>query len=429
MAKLNKTIFGSLILLLLLTPLPYGTVEVWSVTAWELWIFLMTLLWGCLCVTEEKIVVSRNPLALPCIGLLLLALIQCLPYSYGQARTSISYDVHATFFAAVKLLAFILFLILFATFVNTTSRRLLIVNLIIALAFVIALIGIGQSYIGRAMWQRGTFGPFVNRNHFAGFLEMSLGLTSGLLAGRAIKRERIAIYICVLIVLLASLIVSASRGGIMAFVAEVIFLGIIIASVRSTTGNTSRRLLWLRAMAVIILFIAMVGGVMTLTGPEDLLANFSRLSLKTGTEVTAAENIRINDLYPRRDLWAATSQMIKDHPLTGTGLGTYPVVYSRYDPSSGGMRVEQAHNDYLQLIAEGGTIAGLLAFVFLFLLFKGGLTAMNTRDHQHRAVVIGSLTGCFALLVHSFVDFNLQVTANAQLFLALAVLATTSRPH
>lgn len=425
---MNKTIFVSLLLLLILTPLPYGTVEVWSVTAWELWIFVTLLLWGSLVVTEGKIAISRNPLSLPLLGLLLLAVIQILPLLPEQTRNSLSHDAKATAFVAIKLLAFLFFLLLFATFINTTARRLTVSNAIIALAFMIALIGIGQSYIGKALWQRGTFGPFVNRNHFAGFLEMGLGLTGGLLVGRAVKRERIAIYGCIIVVLLIGLIVSASRGGMIAFAGGAIFLG-ILGTTAPGTDQTGRKPALLRALAVIILFVAMVAGIMTLAGPDELLTNFSRLSLSTGTEVVSAENVDINDQYPRRDLWAATGQMIKDHPLFGVGLGAYPMAYPRYDPSSGIMRVEQAHNDYLQVMADGGIIGGLLACAFLYLLFRYGLKAMNTRDQQHRAVVIGALTGCFALLVHSFVDFNLQVTANAQLFLALAILATTPRPH
>ena len=70
-------------------------------------------------------------------------------------------------------------------------------------------------------------------------------------------------------------------------------------------------------------------------------------------------------------------------------------------------------------------IGGVLALCFLELLFLHGFLLANTRDRQRRALVLGALTGCFAIAVHSFVEFNLQVTANAQLFLALCALATT----
>ncbi|HZS06240.1 MAG TPA: O-antigen ligase family protein [Blastocatellia bacterium] len=427
MTILNKVIFSSLLVLLVLAPLPYGTVEVWSVTLWELWIFATTLLWGVLAVIEGRLSVSSNPLALPLIALLLVAVVQLLPLASAGGRRSLSYDSYATFQAAIKLSAFILFFILFTTFVNTDWRRNLVANTVIGLAFVIAIIGIGQSYIGKALWQRGTFGPFVNRNHFAGFLEMGLGMAAGLVAGRGVKRERLAIYGCVIIVLLAGLVVSASRGGMLAFVASA-FLLAMIALPRREEQIERRWQKLLRAAAAVVLFFCIITGVMLLAGPEDLLNNFASISVAQGTE-TAGTFRQAGELYSRRDIWGATLQMIRDHPFAGVGLGAFPLAYTRYDPSSGSMRVEQAHNDYLQIVADTGITGGLIALAFIVLLFVRGFAAARTRDPRRRAVVIGALTACFAIAVHSFVDFNLQVTANAQLFLALAALATSERSH
>ena len=424
----SRIIFSALLLLLVLTPLPYGTVEVWSVTLWELLIFAITLVWGISVVIEGRLSVSNNPLTLTLLALLLVAVVQLLPVLSAGDRHTLSYDANATFQTAIKLLAFILFFILFATFVNTDQRRSIAVNLIIGIAFIIAIIGIGQSYIGKALWQRGTFGPFVNRNHFAGFLEMGLGLAGGLLAGRGVKRERLAIYICVIVVLLAGLVVSASRGGMLSFVASAIFLAIVARPEREAEEQKKSRTI-LRTVAAAVLFVVMTGGVMLLAGPEDLMTNFSRLSLSTGTEVWVSEDQPLSNQFRRRDIWGATTQLIKDHPLIGTGLGAFQMAYPRYDPSSGLQRVEQAHNDYLQILADAGLIGGLIALAFIALLFSRGFAAARNRDRPRRAIVIGALTACFAIAVHSFVDFNLQVTANAQLFLALAALATTRRLH
>lgn len=426
MSILNTIIFSSLLLLLLLTPLPYATVETWSVTVWEIWIFATVLLWGILTAIEGRLMLSRNVLALPLLALLLTALLQLLPLAGGGERPSLSYDRTTTLQAAVRLLALIFFFVLFATFVRTDKRRMLVVTAIISLAFMIALIGIGQSYITRLFWQRGAYGPFVNRNHFAGFLEMSIGLTAGLLAGRGIRREQIAIYLSMLIVQIVGLVVSASRGGIISFVAQAVFLALIIRPERE--GEAQPRSSGLaRGAAITTLLALTLAGIMLLAGPEELLQNFSRLSLKTGTEVGVVESVPLSDQFRRRDIWQATVQMIKDHPVLGVGLGAYPLSYTRYDPSSGLMRVEQAHNDYLQIVADTGLIGGLMTLVFVVLLFRRGLSATHTRDRRHRAIVAGALTGCFAIVVHSFVDFNLQITANAQLFLALTVLATTPR--
>ncbi|MBO0723001.1 MAG: O-antigen ligase family protein, partial [Blastocatellia bacterium] len=113
-----------------------------------------------------------------------------------------------------------------------------------------------------------------------------------------------------------------------------------------------------------------------------------------------------------------------DHPISGVGLGAYQFAYTRYDKSSGSQRVEQSHNDYLQIVADAGLVGGITALAFLVLLFVLGFSAARTKDRRRRALILGALTGCFAIAIHSLVEFNLQITSNAQLFLALAALAT-----
>lgn len=420
LAILEKVIFASLVLLLILTPLPYGTVENWSVTVWELWVFLTVLLWGVKVVKEGQLKLSANPLIWPLLGLLLVAVVQILPVVSVGGRRSLSYDSYATLQAAIKLLAMIFFFLLFTTFVSTDESRYLVLNVVIALAFFIAIIGIGQSYVGKVLWQRGTFGPFVNRNHFAGFLEMGLGLAAALVVGKTVSRERLAIYLCILLVLVTGVVLSASRGGNLALAAEIVFLALVAWPARAASQQRRLGALW-RVIAAAALFVVMVVGAIFFTGSDELVQNLSQLQKETQTEAPASER------FSRRLIWRATAQMIKDHPLWGVGLGAYPLAYTRYDPSSGMQRVEQSHNDYLQIVADAGLVGGLLALSFLLLLFSRGFAAAQTGDRRHRVMVLGALTGCFAIAVHSFVDFNLQVTANAQLFLALASLATSQR--
>jgi O-antigen ligase len=416
---LDKLIFALLVLLLALTPLPYGTVEVWSITVWELWILVTTLLWGIHAVKEGKLSIAANPLVLPLLALLVVALAQFLPLTSIGDRRTLSYDAYSTLQAAIKLLALILFFLLFSTFVNTDERRSLVVKVIIGLAFIFALVGIGQVYIGKALWQRGTFGPFVNRNHFAGFLEMGIGLAVALIISKNVHRERLAIYGCIVLVLCGGVVISGSRGGVLSLMAEAVFLGLLAWPGKSESGQRRGRVLRGAATAT-VLFALTLAGAMLLVGSEKLVQNFAQLSSE------APSNPLEDEPLNRGDIWPATIQMIKDHPIIGVGLGAYQFAYTRYDPSSGRGRVEQAHNDYLQIVADAGLIGGLIALLFLTMLFIRGFAASQTRDQRRRAIVIGSLTGCFAIAVHSFVDFNLQVTSNAQLFLALASMATAS---
>ena len=100
------------------------------------------------------------------------------------------------------------------------------------------------------------------------------------------------------------------------------------------------------------------------------------------------------------------------------------MVYTGYDSRSGLYRLEQAHNDYLQVLSDGGIIGALLGLFFVVNLFRMGFTRRDSRDEFRRGVATGAMAGCFAVLVHSFFDFTLHTPANALLFLVLAALAT-----
>jgi O-antigen ligase len=126
----------------------------------------------------------------------------------------------------------------------------------------------------------------------------------------------------------------------------------------------------------------------------------------------------------RAHFWSGTLQIIRDHPWLGTGLGSFGSVYTRYDTGNGTYRLEQAHNDYLQIFSDAGVVGGLLGLVFVVLLFRAALKRLQSYDRFRRGVVLGALAGCTGVLVHSFFDFTLHTTANALLFLVLAALAT-----
>jgi O-antigen ligase len=409
--------------LLVLAPLPYGAVESWSIALWEAAVFAIVLLWGLRTLVSGRLEIAAHPLALPLAALLVVALVQAWPTA-ATPRGAISHDAYATGQVAIKLFASLCFFLLFATFINDDNRRERAAQVIIGICALIALVGIGQNYIGKALWQRGAFGPFVNRNHFAGFLEMGVGVAGGLLIGRTVRRELLAVYASCALAMCAGIVLSASRGGVLALAAEVVFLAVValpnfISSRRPAGQAGARRLaVVLRSVGALVLGFGAILGSLFLVGSEGLVRNLSQSQREVQGELPASER------FSRRDIWRATGQLIQEHPLLGVGLGAFPFAYTKYDPSSGAQRVEQAHNDYLQIVADAGAAGGAIALVFLVLLFTRGFRAAQTRNRPKRALVLGALTGCFAIAVHSFVEFNLQITANAQMFLALCVLAT-----
>jgi O-antigen ligase len=209
---------------------------------------------------------------------------------------------------------------------------------------------------------------------------------------------------------------TASRGGIISLVGEIVFLTIVTAIWRKHSERRRRRSSRLkqiagRAALAAALMIGLFFGVLLLGGEFSI--NRFIDSVNTDDPTTG-----------RAHFWAVTLEIIKAHPYVGTGLGAFGVIYTRYDSRNGLFRLEQAHNDYLQVLSDAGIIGAVLALSFVVLLFYKALSRARSRDDFRRGVALAALSGCFAVLIHSFFDFTLHTTSNALLFLVLAALAT-----
>jgi O-antigen ligase len=117
--------------------------------------------------------------------------------------------------------------------------------------------------------------------------------------------------------------------------------------------------------------------------------------------------------------------MIKEHPLMGIGFGGYWTAIPQYHNASGRWTPQQAHNDYLELMASGGIIGVLLAGWFFFLLIKITLERLRSVAALRRAACFGAIISLFGIAVHSLVDFGLHIPINALVCLALIAIATT----
>jgi O-antigen ligase len=125
-----------------------------------------------------------------------------------------------------------------------------------------------------------------------------------------------------------------------------------------------------------------------------------------------------------RDAW----QIFVHHPWAGTGLGTFETAYPRYASFYDGLRLDHAHNDYFELLANTGLIGGVFGLAFVALLFWFGYVNLRSAQNPEGRAFYGSaLAACAGILLHSFVDFNLHLPSNALLFLICAGLATSCR--
>jgi O-antigen ligase len=116
--------------------------------------------------------------------------------------------------------------------------------------------------------------------------------------------------------------------------------------------------------------------------------------------------------------------MFPQKPVLGWGLGSFPEVYPRYRTFFTNLYINEAHDDYLQLLVEMGAAGFITMLWFIANMYYRAIKKLKhwTSD-PNGALALIAMLGCTGILVHSFVDFNLQIPANAALFYVLCVLA------
>ncbi len=438
-----RTLWSRFIILVLclavvFSTLAFGTVHTWSLAVFQLGAGIVVALWMVDAWRSRALRFSRNLLQVPLAGLLLVGLVQLLPLASAAdlppgAPRAVSFDPYATRLVIVQLLSLFVYFAAALAFIDTPKRLRLIVRTLIIFGFLLALFALMQSFVSpnsiywiREPKQAQPFGPFINRHHFAAYMEMALALPLGLLFSGAVVRDRIPLYGFAALLMAGALMMTNSRGGILSLVAEVLFLmTLALARKRGRSGGSERReasedgVRESRARAAVRRALLAFAAIVILFFSLLFFGGEESLSRLVGT-VNAED-----PTTGRAHFWAGTLDIIRDHPVLGAGLGAFSAVYTRYDTRGGQMRLEQAHNDYLQLLSDAGIVGGLLGLLFVFALFRMGLQRVTSHDKFRRGVALGALTGCFAVLVHSFFDFTLHTTANALLFLLLAALATS----
>ena len=418
---------------MVLSTLAFGTVHSWSLAFFQAGAGVVVLFWATDALRTGVLRISRNALQWPLAGAIALGLAQLIPLSGGgetvglafEPVRSISLDPYATRLMVVHLIALLIYFAAALAFIDSPGRLRLIVRTLIIYGFLLAIFSMMQHFLNPSQiyWlrepdQAQPFGPFINRHHFAGYMELLLALPLGLLVAGAVPRERILLYSFAAMIMGFALILTNSRGGMVSLVALIIFL-VSVSSIgwrrhkeeEAEGGGGRARALMMRAGIATAMILVLFGGVLFFGGEASL----SRL---VGTVV--ADDPTTGRLH----FWSGTMKIIRDYPLFGAGLGAFGSAYTRYDTGNGSYRLEQAHNDYLQTLSDAGIVGAVLGLFFIVMLFRYGFTRLNSRDKFRRGVVLGALGGCFAVLVHSFFDFTLHTTSNSLLFLLLAALAT-----
>ena len=424
MNRLNKIAFFLICATVVVTTLLYGTVHQPILALFYLMVTALLLLWAIEYLVTGTLRYSRHLLQLPLVLFGIYALIQTIPFGTitdsggvsGISRT-ISLEPFATNVTALHIFALAVFFSLTLVYLDTAARLSRMVTVIMIFGFVYAFFGILQSMLspdkiyGLYKPQSTPFGTFVNRHNFAALIEMAVSIPLGLLFTGAVRRDKRLLYVIAIALMGASLLLSGSRGGLIALLSAIIFLVIITSRARG------RKNLILKAGLSLLLVIAAVGGAIFVGGET---------SLTRAAESLTTEQAGTN----RTHIWGVTLKMIGDSLPLGAGIGAYSVAYTRHDTAGGFERVDQAHNDYLQVLADAGIPGLLIGVFFLFLLFREGIRNVSVANTFRRGVASGAFAGCFAILIHSIFDFVLHVTAISVMFLTLiAMLVAAGRKY
>lgn len=420
--RLDKAIIVALLAVVVFTALAHGAVEAWSVAVLQASTILVMLMWALKAVVEKRVVIDVPSPALPLAALALVGL--------AQSALDLSMDAEATRHATAGLFFMLLLFVAVANCFDGRARLRLLSNFVVGFGLALAVFALVQHFTwnGSIYWVRpntqgGTpFGPFVNRNHFAGYVEMIIPLALAFAVLRSARSEARLFYGFAAAVMGMALVVSLSRGGMISLLSSLVFVAALStwmkARSKSAAPTVISRLLH-PASFMLLVGVAIVAGIIWV-GPDPVV---KRIAQDIGQEGLSQADPRALQAS-RPVIWRDALEMFKANPLAGVGLGAFATAYPVYGQGDGSVVIAQAHNDYLQILADAGVIGLALAVWFVVLVFQQVARGVKSRDPLVAALALGSGGGLFAMLVHSLVDFNLQLPSNALIFLLLSATAT-----
>jgi O-antigen ligase len=457
---MDKIIFGIFLFLLIFCPLAFGTVEPWSLAVMEVLSLLALFLLLIRKKHDNHISFREVPCLVPLILLCGYVFMQLIPlppeiikvispgtynlYSEtvfvdGPARwMPLSIDVKATLSEFFRVVSYAAFYILTVQLLSERESLKKAIAAVVIFASVLSFLAILQHILsnGRIYWVRNIpqggspFGPYVNRNHYAGLMEMIFPLVLSLFLfykphvaykslrdklTRAFDLKGTNIYLLLgfsAVLIATSVFLTLSRSGIVSLCVSLLFFGIMFLA----RGKDRKR--GIVIIVTCVLVVLSVGWF----GWEPVFERFEKIRNPQGD---------ISEL--RLAVWNDSRNIIHDFPLFGTGAGSFVDIYPKYRTIHGDLVVDHAHNDYIELLSDGGVAAFAVCVWFLVLLFYRSFGVFRKRSDKYSVYVfIGCVTGIISILVHSITDFNLHIGANGlYLFFlaALAVSAANTRLH
>lgn len=442
-ALLDRALYGSLLLLVCLASILYGTSHPWWKALFVCFVMAATIVAVVQSMLTGATKLEGGRIVLPVLVLAAFAFFQTVrlpsvPVVSGLSApiwNAISADPYQTRFVALQFIALALVMLLLYRYASTPRRRFILLHWVIAVAVLSAVYGILRQTVQRdtgfllPLLETGHgYGQFINKNHFAFLMEMAIGVGVGLLAAGGVKRQHGMLYVAALLPIWTALVLSNSRGGILAMIGQLV-IGVLL--IGYSPGHQEGKDSWLlrarRSRVIrVVLVLALVFGLVVgaiWVGGDRLISKFEgvggEISRQTGT---SPEGVT------RKDIWLATVLAFAAHPFTGVGLGGYWVAITAHHNASGTLTPQEAHNDYLELLASGGIVGFAIGAWFAVGAFRAARKNLRSATGAQRAMCVGAVLGISGVALHSLFDFGLHMLGNA-LVLAVLITVATGRVH
>jgi len=462
----DRWIFAGFLALLVWAPLPLGSKYPWASGILEVCLFALGSTWLALYALNLARIPRTFRRAWPALALfggwLLVLCAQVLPLpvamiaavSKGSVASGvwtpawirsqgawavISVEPEASWAFLLRSLAYAVAFGLTLVLVRNRDRLRVLAFVIIGSGLLQAILGsffhlAGMKYelFSTALDHTGAaMGTFVNRDHYAGYLEMTLAVGIGMMIAtlrgsgprtwRQMLRDWVSWLVSprvllrlMLVVMVIALVMTRSRMGNSAFFMSVLIAGVIgLALSRHATRSTVILL-----VSLIVIDIFVVGAWF---GVEKVVHRLEQTTFTRGDKARSGSGEQSVEERVEPGLMAL--KVRKDFPFVGTGGGTFYVVFPQYREQEIDAYYDNAHNDYVQFAVETGVLGlGLIGLLVLSTFLVALKTQYERRDALSRGVAFGVAMGIIALMIHSWVDFNLQRPANALTFVVLLAM-------
>jgi O-antigen ligase len=397
-------------------PWAYGAVLPWGWGAMTALAFLALVLWALGCAQRGVLNIAWSPLYWPFLAFLLLAVVQFF--------AGLTIDRVSTRESLLKIVTDLVLFFLAGQLLNAqpeNGRALGRLGLVVMLeAFALSVLALAQFLTspGVIYWRvrpavGWAFGPYVNHNHFAGLMEMLIPISAACLLSRPPRSSARSVLWILLVLPLVSVLFSGSRAAAGVLLVEGLLLALLVAS-KSHREVRKGAIVWGCVVAG-----AALGMVLWINSghlPGRIMAVFQ------------PDKYLREEVSDRVQLAKTAIRIVESHPNIGVGLGCFEYAFPEYATFVTNMHWTHVHDDYLEILTEVGLPGGLILVVALVFFFRLGFRHLEERfRHESGWIQVGATVACVGLLFHSFLDFNLRISANAAWFVVCLAIAVHPR--